>query len=134
MKKKQSHRRQSPGFTMIEVMIASLLMTMILAAAFPMFRTGKGIADQKQRTMEIEILGDSVFERAEKELQNTMSLDGWDKADTRLERYGLDMEVLAEPMEEGWHVLRVELSDDESVQYIREEWILVPNYGKRKAV
>ena len=134
MKKHQFHGRKSPGFTMIEVIIASMLMTLVLATAFPLFRTGKGIADQKQRAMEIEILGDSVFKRAEKELQITMNLDEWDKKDTRLEQYGLELKVLAEPMEDGWYVLRVELSDEETVQYLREERVLVLNYRKRNAV
>ena len=132
MKRKPFRKSPCAGFTMIEIMVASMLLTMVLAAAFPLIRTGKAIAVQKQRAMEIEILGDSVFKQAEKELQIAMNLDEWDKTDTRLDQYGLELEILAEPMEDGWYVLRVELSDEATVQYIREERILVLNYGLRQ--
>ena len=144
--KRDMKNHQSPGFTMIEVVVASMLLTMVLLTAFPMFRTGKAIVDQKQRTQEIEFLGDRVFDRTARELQHaeiayfgtenvayrldeSMFPDSLDDLEDRLEQYRLDVEILAEPMEDGWFLLLVELSEDGTVQYNREEMILSPNYG-----
>ena len=144
--RKQFYRHQNAGFTMIEVVVAAMLLTMVLLAAFPLFQTGKAIVDQKQRKQEIELLGDYVFEGAAKELQNAemndfeseeaedglderLYLDGLDNLEEKLDPYGLDLEILAEPLESGWFFLLVELSEEGTVQYHREEMILSPNYG-----
>ena len=144
--KRDMKNHQNSGFTMIEVVVASMLLTMVLLTAFPMFRTGKAIVDRKQRTQEIEFLGDRVFDRTARELQHaeiayfgtedaayrldeSMFPDSLDDLEDRLEQYRLDVEILAEPMEDGWFLLLVELSEDGTVQYNREEMILSPNYG-----
>lgn len=144
--KRDMKNHQNSGFTMIEVVVASMLLTMVLLTAFPMFRTGKAIVDRKQRTQEIEFLGDRMFDRVARELQHTeiayfgtkgaayrldesMFPDSLDDLEDRLEQYRLDVEILAEPMEDGWFLLLVKLSEDGTVQYNREEMILSLNYG-----
>lgn len=136
---------RNKGFTMIEVVIASMLIGMLLLTAFPLFKTGKSLINQKQKDLELSILGDGVFAGIKKEFQNAEIVyfgteealseiygdsteSTWNLLDINLDRHGLDMEIEAELLEEGWMFLCVQMSEEGNIRYKREETILLPNY------
>lgn len=134
------------GFSLVEIVIAAMLMGMVLLAAFPMIMTGKRNLERKQREMEVRLLGDRVFERVCEELERSgqavleaedtkeIVLEEpereWQKLlECELEHHGVHMKVETEKLDDEWLFLNVKLTEDEMVFYEREQVVPVLNLG-----
>lgn len=64
-----SRMKNRKGFTLAEVMVASMLAGMLLISLFPLVKTGQRVVEQGRKQEEVKLLGDGVFEAAANELQ-----------------------------------------------------------------
>lgn len=137
------------GFTIVELVIGMMLSVMLLAAIAPILLSGIRTVKARQRRLEAELLGDSIFQCAAKELQGmepqtsgavsvaetfleaftTECLD----EDYHLEEYGFDAELYVEALEHEWIRLQVTLLEREQICYVREETMFLPNQERSKS-
>ena len=136
--------KDQKGFTLVEVVIASMLLGMVFLTAFPLINVGYQVIKSEQIRTEAQLIGDSIFERISSELQNneTMksgmyaeseriledAINPWERIETLFPGGGFDVEVESEPMDEGWTCLTVTLKKEGDIVYKRSEMIYLLNY------
>lgn len=122
-----SRMRNRKGFTLIEVMAASMLTCMLFLSAFPLIKMGMQVTEQRQKQEAVQILGDGMFEAALDLLTEGERFAVWKKLRTIFssDEYKVFWEMW-EP-EENWMVLHVNLMDGKECVYEREEMIPVLN-------
>lgn len=127
--------RNTNGFTLIEVIIATMLVSIIFLAAFPLVKTGKTIVEEKKKEIEVCILGDGIFDGLTKELQNSAEviLDT-EEIENEYGQYGIDVEIIAEQVKSTWAVLLVRIKEEDAVLYEREEMVHMPNAGLKPLI
>ena len=119
------------GFTLVEVIIASMLLGMVFLAAFPFMSTGYQLIKKERIKTEAQVVGDRVFDRMIGEIQNVGMIhadaheedDFYEESivDSEFSKLGFDIETAAEPMEDHWIHLTVILKKDEEIVYQRTE-------------
>ena len=113
---KKRRRRNTAGFTLMEVIIAMMLVSTIFLAAFPLVTTGRNVVAKKQKEIEINLLGDGIFDRISGELQNAAELfENTEELETEYDQYGIDVNITIEQMEHGWVYLFVRIMEEETV-------------------
>ena len=132
------------GFTLVEVVIASMLLGMVFLSAFPIVTTGYRMMKQEQEKIEAQIIGNSEFDRIASELQTAKYIflgtkeeleaiqedaEEWKYIDHIFSDQAFDMIVDVEILEDHWLYMTVTLSDENKVVYNREEMISLLNYG-----
>lgn len=137
------------GFTLVEVVIASMLVGMVLLAAFPLIKTGRSILERRQKELECSWIGDGIFEFTMKEIQNADRMfvgtedefnefceetdpEQWKQLKIDSDGHGLDVEITLEPVEQEWMLLGVRLIEKETVLFEKEEVVPVLNFGLLK--
>ena len=123
--------KDQKGFTLVEVVIASMLLGMVFLSAFPCLSAGYQIIKKEQTNTEAQIIGDRVFDWVLKEVQSagTMyagiyeedSLYEENLGDSEFSKLGFDIEVTSESMDGHWINLTVILKKEETVIYQRTE-------------
>ena len=123
--------KDQKGFTLVEVVIASMLLGMVFLSAFPCLSAGYQIIKKEQTNTEAQIIGDRAFDRVLKEVQSagTMyagiyeedSLYEENLGDSEFSKLGFDIEVTSESMDGHWINLTVILKKEETVIYQRTE-------------
>lgn len=142
------NRRTQNGFSLVEVMVAMMLGSMVLLSAFPIVRTGKSFVELKQKKLESNVLGNGIFEHVRDELRILETVNpeedlleavcediDFDAMETRVSGHGFELALDIENIEPGWAWLRVCLTEEDVVCYEREEAILMLNHrflGKTK--
>lgn len=119
--------KNQKGFTLMEVMIASMLTAMLLFSAFPLIKMGFYVTEQRQRQEAVQILGDGMFESALELLTEGEQMEVRKKLQTIFsnEEYQVFWEMWE--LEENWMVLHVNIMDEKECVYEREETIPVLN-------
>lgn len=119
------------GFTLVEVIIASMLFGMVFLAAFPFMSAGYQMIKKERIKTEAQMVGDRVFDRMIGEILNveTMQAGAHGEEDyyeesilgSEFSKLGFDIDTSAEPMEDHWIHLTVILKKDENIVYQRTE-------------
>lgn len=143
---KNRRKNTTGGFTLVEVVIASMLVGMVMLAAFPMIITGRDILERRQKEMESSLLGDSVFDCVVKELQNAdqifvgteeeveafcenLEFENWSFVEMDLGSDVFDVEIEIEPVDNEWVFLGVKLISERDILFEREEVVPILNFG-----
>ena len=111
------------GFTLVEVVIAAMLSSVLMLTAFPMLTTSRNLVTKMQHRWEAVVIGDGVFQQASTELQNngevcTETMEDWEE---RFNSYDVELNVTWE--ETDWMAVSVSLFRQDTVLYERCEWI-----------
>ena len=135
------NRRKQNGFSLVEVMVAMMLGSMVLLSAFPLVRIGTSFMELKQKKLESNVLGNGIFEHVRDELRILETVNpeedllevvcediDIDAVETRVSGHGFELALDIENMEPGWAWLRVCLTKDDAVCYEREEAIPMLNH------
>ena len=122
-RKSDDMEHRNGGFTLVEVIVAAMLSSMLLLSAFPVLTTGRNLVTKMQHRWEAVVIGDGVFDQASAELQNTgevciETMEDWEE---RFDSYDVELDVTWE--ESDWMVLSVSLIRNDTVCYERCEWI-----------
>ena len=111
------------GFTLVEVVIAAMLSSVLMLTAFPMLTTSRNLVTKMQHRWEAVVIGDGVFQQASTELQNNgevciETMEDWEE---RFNSYDVELNVTWE--ETDWMAVSVILFRQDTVLYERCEWI-----------
>ena len=111
------------GFTLVEVVIAAMLSSVLMLTAFPMLTTSRNLVTKMQHRWEAVVIGDGVFQQASTELQNNgevciETMEDWEE---RFNSYDVELNVTWE--ETDWMAVSVSLFRQDTVLYERCEWI-----------
>ena len=111
------------GFTLVEVVIAAMLSSVLMLTAFPMLTTSRNLVTKMQHRWEAVVIGDGVFQQASTELQNNgevciETMEDWEE---RFNSYDVELNVTWE--ETDWMSVSVILFRQDTVLYERCEWI-----------
>lgn len=133
------------GFTLVEVVIVSMLFGMILLAASPLIFAGYQAVKREQIKTEAQMVGDRVFDRIVSELRNAdrvsfgtygelemayhEDVETWETLELELYELGFEIKVTAESVESNWIRLTVVLEKEEEVVCQREELVSLLNQG-----
>lgn len=133
------------GFTLVEVVIVSMLFGMILLASSPLIFAGYQAVKREQIKTEAQMIGDRVFDRIVSELRNAdrvsfgtygelemayhEDVETWETLDLELYELGFEIKVTAESVESNWIRLTVVLEIEEEVVCQREELVSLLNQG-----
>lgn len=122
-----SRMKNRKGFTLIEVMMVSMLTCMLFFSAFPLIKMGLRVTEQRQKQEAVQILGDGMFDAALELMTQGERIEVWKKLRTIFsnDEYKVLWEMW-EP-EENWMVLHVNIMDGKECVYEREEMIPVLN-------
>ncbi len=134
-KSKNNVWRNTNGFTLIEVIIAMMLVSIIFLAAFPLVKTGRTIVEKKQKEIEVCILGDGMFDGLTKEMQNSAEM-GFDteELENKYSQNGIDVEITIEMVKSTWAILLLRIKEEDAVLYEREEMVHLPNAGLKPLI
>lgn len=133
------------GYTLVEVVIASMLLGMVFLAASPLLFTGYRAVKREQTKTEAEMVGDRVFDRIVSELRNAdlvyfgtyeelerayhEDADAWESLDLEPYELGFEIKIAEEAVESNWIRLTIVLEKEEEVAYQREELVSLLNQG-----
>ena len=121
--KREDMKYGNDGFTLVEVVIAAMLSSVLMLTAFPMLTTSRNLVTKMQHRWEAVVIGDGVFQQASTELQNNgevciETMEDWEE---RFNSYDVELTVTWE--EPDWMAVSVSLFRQDTVLYERCEWI-----------
>ena len=121
--KREDMKYGNDGFTLVEVVIAAMLSSVLMLTAFPMLTTSRNLVTKMQHRWEAVVIGDGVFQQASTELQNNgevciETMEDWEE---RFNSYDVELNVTWE--ETDWMAVSVSLFRQDTVLYERCEWI-----------
>ncbi|MBQ7795878.1 MAG: type II secretion system protein [Lachnospiraceae bacterium] len=136
--------RNRKGFTLVEVVIASMLAGMVLLAAFPLITAGRNMVNREQKRMEAAMVGDGIFEAVANELRcadrvflgdldelteymEVSDENDWDTFEFDLPESEQEVLMEAETVDDDWIWIKVSIEGEEELYYEREEIIPLLN-------
>jgi prepilin-type N-terminal cleavage/methylation domain-containing protein len=132
------------GFTLVELMTASVLAGILFASAVPLFLMGQRAVRRQQRIAEAALAGDQIFEELSKELVfagdiwigdeggSPLDAESWTAVYENVYHDRMDLELCVQDLGETSLYLRVRLADGDAVLYERAETLILLNRSTEK--
>ena len=125
------------GFTIIEIVIAAMLVGILTLTAFPLLLTGWKTVIRQQTELDQAMLAEQIFDHMVQEIQSNTGFEIresnsemiWKNFEERMEELHLTVHIETTPVQDQWISLEVQLFDDETLVCTREGIIFRLNAG-----